>query len=247
MGVNLIDLPDSSESDSNYREFIKRRDLNYNTLPQICDDNITTSTKLYPYGNKTAPLRPEHTSLVYFSYPPGAPGQSMYYKLPDRPRVPGGPIVVTDKQGNIVVTTTALPEEEEEESDEDDLDRQRTLQEHPTTAVYIELDTKDKSVNIKRKIREVVAKTLHETAVKIKPLKNLKVHYYQNSYTFGMLFSAVKKAKAVLNEQFTSVVNHFHTRNSLELLKMYEQLTISNRKNTALVRSLVLNVQETGY
>lgn len=28
MGINLIDLPDSAESDTNYKEFIKRRDMN---------------------------------------------------------------------------------------------------------------------------------------------------------------------------------------------------------------------------
>lgn len=205
MGIHLFDLPDSSESDSNYKEFIKRRNIQGNIQ--------RAHRKPGPYGPKSLP-RPEHTKLIYSVYPPGAPGGSNRF-IP--PRI--------TKQPSLLQKITPKPTEDPKQ------EKKKRRKKRTTTTTEVPETTQDdgyvagidKNVNIKRKIRALVFHLIRDARAKMRTLKSLKEKFvWHQHYRFEIVYSSFSNNREIVVELFNGAVRQKAKWRVLEMVKIFE-------------------------
>lgn len=196
MGINLIDLPDAS--DSNYKEFSKRRALNYNNTQttRLNRRQRGREPRSGPYSPKTF-VRSGQSGVEHSLHLPGYPviphDHYIPNKPPNRPETHGGHNIP-----NLPGSPVNPKQPGQSESD-------------------------DRNENVESKIKRLVQKTMHDTKAKIDSIDYIKeAMVNMTDYRTGVVLSSVKKARDDVTMLFNIAIRNRDSWKALEQLSIFE-------------------------
>ncbi|KOB79249.1 putative ATP-dependent RNA helicase, partial [Operophtera brumata] len=259
MGLNRIDLPDSSESDSNHKESINRRLLIINDH-YVLENNQKSprgqrarqpSSHAARYGESFSDQDSRIPSNEGYGIPPlGAKerlppstGDRLYGRPYDSSEpddsLPSGPgtgsgAVQSKSPAEGSRQPAALPICQP--AGPGGAQEPASSEENDTDTVQDD----EKSVQIKQNIAYLIQLTMNSTAKSIETIKPLQDEHGKSLYyRFGLILSQVKKTREVLNELFNTAIKHRNSWRALEQLKIFELIVESSVETTELTKQLI--------